>query len=62
MYKYFEYQCESKCCLDAHIEERFVHDSEENDQLCSNCQGVMTKYLGATRGFVKNSSTPCKNS
>jgi hypothetical protein len=61
MYKYFEYQCQSEACLDSHIEERFVHSSDENVQHCLNCQGLMTKYLGATRGFVKGTATPCIN-
>ncbi len=54
--KVFDYSC--KLCQTFYLD-RFV--TEDNDQYCDHCHGLLVKLLSATAGYVKGTRTPCRN-
>lgn len=53
----YEFQCEVLDCQK--IDARLVLPQEEYEQVCS-CNGHMNKITSGPRGYVKGSTTPCK--
>lgn len=52
----FEYQC-PECTT---LQEAFHKNSKDNEILCVICDTPCKKILSATKGYVKNTTTPTK--
>jgi len=61
MFKIVEYICNNENCrAKGSVVERFLDSKEEDIQICLYCSNPVNKILSAVRGYVKNTSNPCK--
>jgi predicted nucleic acid-binding Zn ribbon protein len=60
MFRLYEYICSNgKCSSNDQIKEILISDGEE--PVCPECSDVLVKLISASKGYVKGTSTPCRN-